>query len=56
MLSNARPTAVNLGFAVRQVYRAYQKGGVEQAVRQAEQIFDVDVVCCTRIAEYGLFL
>ncbi len=63
VLSAARPTAVNLSWAVRRmlgVLRAHEEASVpelrERLLAEAVAIHDEDIQMCTRISEYGLSL
>ena len=63
VLSAARPTAVNLSWAVRRmlsVLRAHEDASVpelrERLLAEAVAIHDEDIQMCTRISEYGLSL
>ena len=51
-ISDTRPTAQNLFYAVERVYRAGQRS-VEQAVSEARQIADEDADACRKIGELG---
>lgn len=61
-LRNARPTAVNLAWAVDRVLAAGQVGGAAPAVRaatmrdEATAILDEDVAMCARIGAHGATL
>lgn len=50
-LKDARPTAVNLAWAVDRVVAAVRRG--DDAVREAQRIHDEDREACRRIAEFG---
>lgn len=55
-LGSARPTAVNLQWATTRMRKAWERGGAEAAVAEAEAIFDEDVALCERMAERGAAL
>lgn len=57
-IGSARPTAVNLRWAVERVVRAASDGGTAHEIRSlalatAQVIIDNDRMACTRIGEYG---
>jgi methylthioribose-1-phosphate isomerase len=52
-IAAARPTAVNLGWAVARVVGAARKGGSADALAEALRIQDEDRASCLRIGEYG---
>ncbi|MEN8235610.1 MAG: S-methyl-5-thioribose-1-phosphate isomerase [Actinomycetota bacterium] len=57
-IGSARPTAVNLRWAVERVARAAAEGGTAREIRsiaftEAQAIIDNDREACTRIGEYG---
>jgi methylthioribose-1-phosphate isomerase len=53
-LRAARPTAVNLGWAMDQVRAVLEAGGgTSDVVARAEAIFDQDVQFCERMADHG---
>jgi methylthioribose-1-phosphate isomerase len=62
VLRSARPTAVNLAWAVDRVFAAAQPAGASPLLRasamraQATQILDDDVAMCARIGEHGATL
>jgi methylthioribose-1-phosphate isomerase len=50
----ARPTAVNLAWAMEQMRSVLDAGGtVADLVRRAEEIFEQDALFCERMAEHG---
>ncbi len=53
-LADARPTAVNLRWAVDRVLAAIRANGREAALPEAESIADEDAACCQAIGEHGL--
>ena len=55
-LNSARPTAVNLRWAVDRVAAAIRDGGREAALPEAEAIANEDAGCCEKIGEHGLEL
>jgi methylthioribose-1-phosphate isomerase len=55
MLREARPTAVNLAWALDRMDRILS-GPVETLVQEAESIFDEDVALCEAMARHGLAL
>jgi methylthioribose-1-phosphate isomerase len=57
MLREARPTAVNLAWALDRMDRVLLGGGEKlDLVREAEAIFDEDVALCEALARHGLEL
>lgn len=52
-LGAARPTAVNLRWATTRMRNAWERGGAETAVAEAQAIFDEDVALCDRMADHG---
>ena len=52
-LSTARPTAINLNFAVSKVYSNYLKYGAQKAIKTAYELFDNDANSCEKIASHG---
>ncbi|MBN2480605.1 MAG: S-methyl-5-thioribose-1-phosphate isomerase, partial [Bacteroidales bacterium] len=59
MLKSARPTAVNLAWAVDRVLLEVEKAGnieekKEKALETARQIIDEERISCLKIGEYGL--
>ena len=53
-LRDARPTAVNLAWAVDRIRRVVDAGGsVADLVREAEAIYDEDVAACIRMGDLG---
>ncbi|HNX30681.1 MAG TPA: S-methyl-5-thioribose-1-phosphate isomerase [Holophaga sp.] len=57
MLREARPTAVNLAWAMDRMSRILLgSGGPEALAREAEAIFDEDVALCEAMARHGLSL
>ena len=55
MLREARPTAVNLAWAMDRMDRA-MPGQIEDLIREAEGIFEEDVLLCEGMARHGLAL
>jgi len=56
-LRGARPTAVNLGWAMDQMRAVLDAGGsTRELVRTAETIFDLDALSCERMADLGAAL
>jgi methylthioribose-1-phosphate isomerase len=55
-LAAARPTAVNLGWAVRRALAAWERGGAPAALAQAVAIADQDARASTAMAAHGLGL
>jgi len=55
MLREARPTAVNLAWAMDRMDRALA-GSLEDVIREAEGIFEEDVALCEAMARHGLTL
>lgn len=56
LLNNARPTAVNLKYAIEVVTQAVASGSKEQVAQAAIRLFDEDVKTCERLAQYGASL
>lgn len=57
MLRDARPTAVNLAWAMNRMERLLESGAsAEDLVREAEAIFDEDVALCESLARHGVAL
>jgi methylthioribose-1-phosphate isomerase len=52
-LGGARPTAVNLVWAVKQVVSAFELGGSQSALSKAFAIYEDDCACCDRISDFG---
>ncbi len=52
-LASARPTAVNLAWAVARALDGYRRGGAAEALRVADQIATDDVEANRRIGEHG---
>jgi len=56
VLREARPTAVNLAWAMDRVWTAWRRGGAPETLREAEAIFEEDVALCEAMARHGLTL
>jgi len=55
-LRGARPTAVNLAWAMDRLWAAWQRDGQEAVTREAVAIFEEDVALCEAMARHGLTL
>jgi len=53
LLRSARPTAVNLAWAVDRVLEAARRGGVEAALAEARRLHAEDIAACDALARHG---
>jgi methylthioribose-1-phosphate isomerase len=53
ILRGARPTAVNLAWAMDRVWAAWERGGKDDVAREAWAIFEEDVALCEAMASQG---